>query len=153
MVWGCDTFFNNCIYLSFILITSLGSESNAGLLDKSSYVTMEFIKLSASTQKKHILMVNKLKMKFLKTDSLHSWRDQQVSAVCFSLAELLEDQEQDPFWLCHTHKKKNHVALYHPKSTLCVLTVLPVTQTRKQNAILDINASTNKSLMTIVSPT
>ena len=51
MVWGCDTFFNNCIYLSFILITSLGSESNAGLLDKSSYVTMEFIKLSASTQK------------------------------------------------------------------------------------------------------
>ena len=51
MVWGCDTFFNNCIYLSFILITSLGSESNTGLLDKSSYVTMEFIKLSASTQK------------------------------------------------------------------------------------------------------
>lgn len=51
MAWGCDTLFNDNIYLSFILITSFGSESNAGLLDKSSYVTMDFIKLSASTQK------------------------------------------------------------------------------------------------------
>lgn len=51
MVSGYDTFFHNNIYLSFILITSFGSESNAGLLDKSSYVTMDFIKLSASTQK------------------------------------------------------------------------------------------------------
>ena len=51
MVWGCDTFFNNSIYLSFILITSLGSESNAGLLDKSSYVTIDCIKLSASKKK------------------------------------------------------------------------------------------------------
>ena len=75
MVWGCDTFFNNCIYLSFILITSFGSESNAGLLDKSSYVTIDCIKLSASRKENHNLMVNKLKMKFLKTGSLHSWRD------------------------------------------------------------------------------
>ena len=51
MVWGCDTFINDNIYLSFILITSFGSESNAGLLDKSSYVTIDCIKLSASTKK------------------------------------------------------------------------------------------------------
>ena len=51
MVWGWETFFNNNIYLSFILITSFGSESNAGLLDKSSYVTIDCIKLSASTKK------------------------------------------------------------------------------------------------------
>ena len=130
-------FFNNNIYLSFILITSFGSESNAGLLDKSSYVTIDCIKLSASRKENHNLMVNKLKMKFLKTGSLHSWRDQQVSAVCFFLPELLEVWEQDPFWLCRT--KKTHVALYCPKSTLCVLTILPVTQ--------------NKSLMTIASLT
>jgi len=51
MVWDCDTFVNNNIYLSFILITSFGSESNAGLLDKSSNVTIDCIKLSANTKK------------------------------------------------------------------------------------------------------
>ena len=37
-------------YLSLILITSLGSDSNAGLLHRSSYVTMDCMKLSAKTK-------------------------------------------------------------------------------------------------------
>ena len=37
-------------YLSLILITSLGSDNNDGLLHRSSYVTIDCIKLSVKTK-------------------------------------------------------------------------------------------------------